>query len=556
MSKPPMDDLATLFIGNNLQLANTQPPPEEFSFERRSNILTPNLVGMLAFLGEYTPQFVSGWTPPDAASGFSGPDSAFGYDSTSPNGYMSGPNGYGGMTPTGYNGMPAVAVGPQRPYDLGIGHPLHYAQFIAPEAGVFQRPVYSVPTFTPPPMSQLEVNMWPEAPKSKSKARGKGARNSRAGAEALGHAGSAGESGDTKDGGPRAKAARRTPKTSLKGTRAPKISIDYSPEAVTRLLDLQPEEGMPVLSGFLHGRLFTNDQDNFNYMTVVAGEPDVSRKYKPLMVACYRRNFISIYLRVGAPPKVLLLLLLLLPSHYRLEILASVIGDDPEPVSFFVAKAKSDTAKSNALEPLSIGESHVFVPPADGGEMYFTVKKLQFKNATANNINLNFQTYYRLRARLYGGADASAPMVASVTSCPIVVRGRNPSFYEDRRDVLISGRAPALRDSYVVDNSSDNVLVPVLVPVLEPTKLPKEEDDDEGPEKETNDVAALEPASGRGCHRRGRYHYFPMLNVYYTPPINVVYFPHGAHQAQTDRSALRGAPLLDSGRREPQVYFR
>lgn len=523
MSKPPLDDLATLFVGNNLQLATSQPPPEEFSFERRSNILTPNLVGMLAFLGEYTPQFVSGWTPPDAA-GLSGPESGL-YDAT-PNGFSSVPNGYGGMTPNGYNGMPP-AVGPQRPYDLGMGHPLHYAQFIAPEAGLFQRQMYLVPAFTPTAVNQSEMNLWPDGPNPKP-------RGKTTGAPTVAEEDTAGG----KNGAPRAKPARRAPKNTLLGSRTPKISIDYSTKAVTRLLDLRPEEGGLLLSGFLHGRLFTNDQDNFNYMTVVTGQPDVTRKHKPQMVACYRRNFISIYLRVGSPmpPQPV-------PTQYRLEISAAVIGDDQEPVSFFVATAKSDTAKSNALEPVSIGATHVFTVPPEGGEVFFAIKKLQFKSATANNINLNFQTYYQLRVRLYAGADASAPVVASLTSCPIVVRGRNPSFYEDRRDVLISGRAPALRQSYTMNNDSEGVLAPALETAL----LPKRE------EAEPLAVAEPEQTDGADTHRRGRYHYFPMLNVYYTPPINVVYFPHGAHQAG-DRSALR-PPLLESGR-EPRVYFR
>lgn len=511
-----MDDLATLFIGNNLQLASTQPPPEEFAFERRSNILTPNLVAMLAFLAEYTPQ-LTGWTPPDATA-VPAPD-AFGYDVSTPNGYLSG-NGYGGMTPNGYS-MPPVAVGPQRPFDLGLGHPLHYAQFIAPEAGVFQRPVYP-PTYTLPLMN-LEASIWPEAAKPNPR---KGARAKQ------GDVDDSRQPGDSADSG-----RKRRPKSSLKGTRAPKISIDYSPKAVTRLLDLQPETGGDMLSGFLHGRLFTNDQDNFNYMTVVAGEPDVSRKHKPLMVACYRRNFISIHLRVKVAP--------VLPLHkYRLEVLASEVGDDPEPVSFFVAKAKSDTAKSNVLEPVSIAETHVFSAP-DDSEIYFSVKKLQFKSATANNINLNFQTYFQLRVRLYDGEDAAAPVLASLASCPIVVRGRNPSFYEDRRDVLIAGRAPALRESYVTEESETTALE---------TALCKEvEDEAKAEAKAEVENESEAPASDHGF-RRGRYHYFPMLNVYYMPPINVVYFPHGAHQA-TDRSALRGPPL-DTGLREPKVYFR
>lgn len=558
MAKAPMDDLATLFIGNNLQLASAQGPGEEFAQERRSDILTPNLVGMLGFFGEYTPQFVAGWSPPDAAgpgepepfyeppngtaSGYlvPGPSAAGYFGPGQPAPSHSSPtypaptfpvsNGYGGMTPVAYNGMPPA--GPPRVHDLGAGHPLHYAQFIAPEPGVFPHPIYSVPAM-PAASGPPGLKAWPDASAATPGADA---------ARAL-------SSGDRSVA--RAKAARRAAKGSLKGSRAPKITIDYSPEAVTRLLDLQPEQGPLLVSGFLLGRLFTSDQDNFNYMTVLAGEPDISRKHKPQMVACYRRNFISICLRVGAPA---------LPPpaglQYRLAVSATVSGDDPEPPSFFVAPSKSDAGKANLLEPQSIGECHVFPVPQE--EAFFVVKKLQFKSATANNINLNFQTYYRLRICLYAGADADAPVVLSVVSCPIMVRGRNPSFYEDRRDVLISGRAPGARLSYLVEDAVGDTLPPPLPKQGEPEPKPEPEREPE-PEPEPESEAdggpgnVPLPVGDAAAHRRGRYHYFPMLNVYYTPPINVVYFPHGAHQA-SERSALR-PPLLDP-KREPRVYFR
>ncbi|KAM9894334.1 hypothetical protein OXX79_008775, partial [Metschnikowia pulcherrima] len=73
--------------------------------------------------------------------------------------------------------------------------------------------------------------------------------------------------------------------------------------------------------------------------------------------------------------------------------------------------------------------------------------------------------------------------------------------------------------------------------------------------------------AGLSKKKGDKYHYFPISNVYYLPPINVVYFPHAAHhtdadadrdgEAKTDVGAHTPASQTGSDRKpSSKVYFK
>ncbi|OVF10718.1 hypothetical protein A9F13_01g01232 [Clavispora lusitaniae] len=575
-NKEPMDDLASLFLNNPLQPVGDEPNSEDFSFGGRSGVPTPTSMGMSNVLNEYSQ--LPGWP--------------------SEPGFPYGPSGYGN-----FNGPP---MGQPRPFDQGLGHTSHYAEFIAPEANLFQRPMYPVSAFSPP-MAQLDT-VWHQTDRGfKRDGMKENPKDEKESAKDFLNEGTKESVVEGTKEGSRARKKRDRPKEARRiAAAAAAASIDYSSEAVLRLLDLKPDldikqTNAPVLSGYLQGRLFTNDQDNWNYLTVSEGAPDTGRQYEPQMVACYRRNYITIHLRVAA--KV---------GRYRLEVSACTVGNESRPVQFLIASSKGDSMRTGVAEE-SISGSHVF--SSDGNERLFVVKKFQFKSATANNTNLNFQTYYRMRVQLYG-EDPTGPPLASVSSCPIIVRGRNPSFYEDRCDILVGTRMSTARRSRESEDpleevpehnqaknpgeeSGENGIRNVADPVknekfeekigekdsgapvaivdtknfnekefsntnggiIDESNSPKfgspegNQNSDSSPASESDSEPPQSGTVGEALSgKSGRYHYFPISNVYYMPPINVVYFPHGAHQAQSDRTVAPQS--VDSERRSSRVYFR
>ena len=51
-----------------------------------------------------------------------------------------------------------------------------------------------------------------------------------------------------------------------------------------------------------------------------------------------------------------------------------------------------------------------------------------------------------------------------------------------------------------------------------------------------------------------KYKYYPINSVYYLPPINVVYFPHRAHQSQKDDQEQTS--IVQENRKSSNVYFK
>ncbi|KAG7662031.1 uncharacterized protein J8A68_004419 [[Candida] subhashii] len=400
-----------------------------------------------------------------------------------------------------------------------------------------------------------------------------------------------------------------------------------------------------------------------------------NQKEDPKVISCYRRNYIQISLNMNihgfnGDSKLLKLqtseygyTVSRVIKYFKVEILATtniansknvpiLIKNDPKDVEKEKEKeSKKQTQqqssyeyKDDLVQPSSItSHEHIIIlnndTPIENGQIdkFFVVKKLQFKNATPNNGNLTFQNYYHLKIKLscivadlyYDdyvedegtiGNNASTTannggnnevVLAELISEPIIVRGRNPSFYAERKDILIKGRYSTSKRSFKIaaqsaqahlqsgeeqdtdyhnedeDEEEDaNVVDTMNVDEEDEQQFPRRissidenangADEDGSPISSITDEArpgslnqlvlssnqqvpplaystnqsALDLKSVKG------YKYYPISNVYYLPPINVVYFPHRAHQAQKEDVEVPIEPVVNQNRKSSNVYFK
>ncbi|CAN3360796.1 hypothetical protein DICA2_D14356 [Diutina catenulata] len=422
-------------------------------------------------------------------------------------------------------------------------------------------------------------------------------------------------------------------------------------EAPFKIVDKDNNEVHVEFGGFLNGRFLTNDMDNSNYIVSrnqAAAAAAGSGPLPPRVISCYRRNYIqlSMNMRVSGiqSPSPLLRLqtseygytITRVIKYFKLDISARTrVPNASQSVPIFIRDLLKETErekKAQATEPDEdmvvpsqiISNEHIVQlndesPVVDGCiNRYFVIKQLQFKNATPNNGNLTFQNYYHLVVKLsavvadlyyddymeedgvshtQGAADANTNEITlcELRSEPVIVRGRNPNFYADRKDVLIKGRSSLSKRSYRMatageaadDDDTAEAADPLhlgpelaLETQLEPPPAPEPEPEPE-PEPVANAVAAHSSAAHdppsdpsvatasplaqinhdtpdlRGL---SRYNYFPISNVYYLPPINVVYIPH-THRSKEEsvppdsKSAPKNPAQPRERRKSSNVYF-
>lgn len=369
--------------------------------------------------------------------------------------------------------------------------------------------------------------------------------------------------------------------------------FDYSVEKLLRLVDLKPTSDGPLssvfdeargapnieLASFLSGRFYTNDQDNNNYLSVTKELSSDGQKCDPQVISCYRRNFIRFNVKVqiksesntffdqhGSPIR-----------KFRLDVLAFVDGKCRTQIPVLINKEKDpirDLSKNmkDSFVPFFMDTSQDIDAEDIKNENFFCIRKAQFKTATANSGNLSFQTFFRFHLRLTAITDNGETILQELVSSPIVVRGRNPSFYQKRRDILIPSRTPTARSSFNVSEALHYMKVPhaehtsyeenvsASAPedeTMSSGQIQEREGSNDGSRSKSKEPEEypnrLTPTAGKNLNSAlnlkelldpksfvdangepSRYRYFPILNVYYLPPINVVYFPHGAHQLKRD----------------------
>lgn len=408
---------------------------------------------------------------------------------------------------------------------------------------------------------------------------------------------------------------KKKPKGKKRDLKHALVEIDYKPAKLKKLLDLTPSGATSIndykiidnnnkevsveFSGFLNGKFFTNDIDNNNYLfTKNELQKEESKPLEdPKIVSCYRRNYIQVLINMRLAGVTNDFKLLKLQTseygysttrvikYFRIEIQAvtniSNSKNVPIVVKDYEKEVMKHEPKDDIVQPISIGAEHVVVLNESGAnnelDKYFAVKKLQFKNATPNNGNLTFQNYYHLKAKLScvvadiyyddyvddmadlnNSGNTNEFLLAELVSEPIIVRGRNPNFYAERKDVLIRCRPYLSKKSYqlATELARDKQEEEEEHVSLESTEDDIDDQLDEGHVSPTDKPKQTNlTSSDIDLNEIDGYKYYPISSHYYLPPVNVVYFPHRAHHPiEKDDCESAVEPVVH--RKSSNVYFK
>ncbi len=245
--------------------------------------------------------------------------------------------------------------------------------------------------------------------------------------------------------------------------------LDFSPintpKPKVELLSRDNTSILINLFGFLDGRFF------------IAGGDLNDNSY----LSCYRRNFIQVASKLSFSD-IPVSIKFSKNNEFEEEItknikslrlsIKSTQNFSKEPVELLYFPIDSSKIKTtnntNSSHKSSLRPQYFNIPISIislSKPIEIEWKRLQFKSATANNGRKPaFQQYYtiiiQLEATIENENDEEDEtiVVASVTSRPIVVRGRNPSFYTERDDILLTrGNYVTSRDTVVIgaDNAQN-----------------------------------------------------------------------------------------------------
>ena len=416
--------------------------------------------------------------------------------------------------------------------------------------------------------------------------------------------------------------------------------LDLKPQPHAQLLNftIVDKDNNPVnvtFGGFLNGRFLTNDIDNSNFLASVPNQATGEGPVPPAVISCYRRNYIQISMNMqilGIKFPLPLLRVQTLDfgytitrviKYFKLEVLAGtkMPRTSKSDVSIKIRDLYKETEKEKRAQVTTLSDDtivpsqilnleHIILlnddQPVDNGiiDKFFVIKQCQFKSATPNNGHLNFQNYYHLIVKLSavvadlyhddyyeedpgmagatgagstGGGETNEILLCELRLEPIIVRGRNPSFYADRDDMLIRGRLLYSKQSYKLAISGG------AEPGDETSQFERGISADPAPQN-NNDIDQLDDSEARlpqtttttnqreqslellapdvlgpGQDNQDlltllRYKYFPILNVYYLPPINVVYFPH-LHRSKGELVPSDSSDPPRERRKNLNLYF-
>ncbi|CAI5755503.1 unnamed protein product [Candida verbasci] len=442
-----------------------------------------------------------------------------------------------------------------------------------------------------------------------------------------------------------------------------KSLLDFKPSGITsindyKIIDKYNNEVQIEFSGFLNGRFLTNDIDNNNYI-FTKNElnknkecTNITGKVDPKVISCYRRNYIQINMNLQLKSMKSKLLKLICSEYgyqttrvikyFKIEISACTNLSNSKSVGIIIKKEEQKKSNPEYKEdlivytPINNVDTIINLQDAEINdnneiEKFYTIKKLQFKNATPNNGNLTFQNYYHLKVKLscivadiyfddYIEEDegknedlsnTNEIILSELVSTPIIVRGRNPSFYSERKDLLIKGRSPSSKKSFRklneeslsnfrLDSNNSNLNIYSHTSSENEIENDNEHDIDNEQDLENEidvdneldlDIDANSPIStnldlienneilpnlsystnnsnnlisnpnGSGDNNceigsNEKYKYFPISSVYYLPPVNVVYFPHRAHHPNQKDDNDSNSQIEKIDTRSSNVYFK
>ena len=220
-----------------------------------------------------------------------------------------------------------------------------------------------------------------------------------------------------------------------------------APQLKAAILTDNNVQTWPAMTAELNGMFFVAED--------VFGEPSQSNASRPMELTCYRRNLFQISGTITLARDIKSYIneqgqqMPLYDLTATLSALESIEGKATEIIS---VPWKSNTAststtlttedKSGALPPkwpLDLSMN----PELDPALVTIPIawKRLQFKHATANNgRRKGLQQHYVIQINLMGTtATGDSVKLAEVLSGPIIVRGRSPRNFDNRKDVSLGG---------------------------------------------------------------------------------------------------------------------
>lgn len=170
-------------------------------------------------------------------------------------------------------------------------------------------------------------------------------------------------------------------------------------------------------------------------------------------IVCYRRNYINLEINLSLSNQPCWIIHNNFKYHINnlfidLKCTSNFKGEEPE-VLFFEPSKPSPTLQSNVDIPSNY-HPRIQINGGDISDKSFLFKRFQFKKATPNNGKFIVKDYYYLNVKLIAelslyetsiGSKRLQPFeipIVNLISQPISVRGRNPSFYNNREDVPIT----------------------------------------------------------------------------------------------------------------------
>lgn len=221
-----------------------------------------------------------------------------------------------------------------------------------------------------------------------------------------------------------------------------------------RLFDHRGMETSLDLSGSLYGNFFLSQPTSSassppsSSSTTRSPPPEGKKDLEKYELTFYRRNLFQVIVSVSnaqhatyaANPDNPM-------AKSRILSLSLAVGvtgsEDKKPKQLLYCPPKTNVvvpgADTPGTKPAEQEPAIKLINPKNSGyDEVVDWKRLQFRTATAHNGRKKLQNYFSVTVSLYAELEnAQRVCVANIASRPIVVRGRNPRFYQNRDNITL-----------------------------------------------------------------------------------------------------------------------
>ena len=335
-----------------------------------------------------------------------------------------------------------------------------------------------------------------------------------------------------------------------------------NPEFTSKVLDLLKLEPVAKaqldnldinISANLSGRLYTNPE-------LLKDESNLKQ------LACYRRNGISVHIDIDISKTQLTsdsILILKLSNSLRKH----KFNDEncqfitlTKREEFMFAETVSSNKRRTVLNKTEssftfdeLKESQT--KSRNSNILSFTWDQLKFKSATANNRYDAISKFYTVIVEVELTNFSNTENInLLLESHPVIVRGRNPSFYANKGDVLISKMfINEKKMNNRKRNKSETVDDAPMITQIEEVSVDIEDNKDSTNDSITNLTISKDRVQVQDSG--SSYQYFPVGHSYYQKPVEVGYFPHHVHHNKQVFEPIYNSKVLKSVQKNSQYKY-